>query len=96
MVIEEGEWIELGGVRVTLPLRTVVDLARFDWSATIAGELMRLYGITLDDCRAELDRRHNLPNKVRAWKRLSADSTKPPADPPLAAASHSHGRPRES
>lgn len=87
VVIDDDEWIQLGGVRVTLPLRTIIDLARFDWDAVLVGELMHLYGITLDDCRAELDRRHNLPNKVRAWKRLSAGSAKPPADPPWAASS---------
>ena len=74
VVIDDDEWVELSGVRVTLPLRTVIDFARFDWEPSLASELMRLYGITPDDCRAELDRRHNLPNKVRAWQRLSSIS----------------------
>jgi hypothetical protein len=67
----------LDGARVTIPLRTAVDLARFrsDYSETdaaVARELARLGGFTVGDCLALMDRRPNLLEKRRARTRLTA------------------------
>jgi hypothetical protein len=77
VVIDEHSVAELGGIRVTTPLRTILDLARF--SDAFAAEtqeqvarLMSTFGIELGVCIAELDARRNLPGKRRAIARLSA------------------------
>jgi predicted anti-sigma-YlaC factor YlaD len=75
VVIEEDELRMLGGVLVTSPLRTTVDIARssdeFDaQDAEIVRSLFRLGKLELADVRRALDRRRNLPNKVRAMKRI--------------------------
>jgi hypothetical protein len=67
----------LDGCRVTTPLRTAVDLARFrpDFSETdavVARELARLGAFTVADCVALMDRRPNLLEKRRARIRLTA------------------------
>jgi len=77
VVIAPDEFALLGPVRVTTPLRTMVDLARFaEQFATAEGEavrfLSRLGGVALADCRRALDRRRNLPAKKLAWSRLGA------------------------
>ena len=76
VVIDEDEIVRIGGLDVTNPLRTLVDLARFsdtfsDAEREVCAALVRLGGITLDDCARALDRRRHLPNKRIAWKRLS-------------------------
>lgn len=75
VVIDADEIAVLGRVRVTTPLRTVVDVARF--SPVFAGEeqqlvaaLIELGGIRLADCRGALERRRNLPAKTQAWARI--------------------------
>jgi hypothetical protein len=76
VVLDPGDLALVGGMQVTTALRTAVDLARF---STAFGEaeglivrwLMRHHGFDVDDCRAELDRRRNLPNKRQAITRLS-------------------------
>jgi len=77
VVIAADEYALLGTQRVTTPLRTVVDLARF--SATFAAAdiesvrfLARLGAFDLAACRAALERRRNLPAKKLAWSRLLA------------------------
>jgi hypothetical protein len=74
VAIDADEYVSIGGVRVTTPLRTVADLARFsddfDRDASAVSLLLGLGGLTLDECRAALDRRRNLPGKRRAWQRL--------------------------
>ena len=75
VVIDREEYVIVGGIGVTTPLRTIVDLARFSRSfgeveAAIVARLAAVYSITLDRCRAEMDARTNLPNKRRAVRRL--------------------------
>jgi hypothetical protein len=77
VVIAADEYTLLGTVRVTTPLRTMVDLARFatGFDASDVGAVRFLAafgGVRLDDCRRALDRRRNLPAKKLAWSRLSA------------------------
>jgi len=77
VVIDERELVALGGIQVTTPLRTIIDLARFS-NAFEASEqrivaiLAMRHGITLERCRREMDARTNLPNKKRALQRLKA------------------------
>jgi hypothetical protein len=76
VVIDDDELWLLGGVLVTSVLRTVVDIARStdsftDQDSAIVGELMRLGAIDLSDVDGALNRRRNLPNKVRALKRVT-------------------------
>jgi len=75
VVIAPDEFALLGAVRVTTPLRTVVDLARFaEPFAPSDAETVRLLadlgGLQLVDVRRALDRRRNLPAKNLAWSRL--------------------------
>jgi hypothetical protein len=75
VVIDPDEVSSVAGLRVTTPLRTVTDLARFDarfgeTEALLVRELLRRGGLTLDDCRVALDRRRNLPAKRLAWRRI--------------------------
>lgn len=77
VVIAADEYELLGAVRVTTPLRTVVDLARFAPTFEPADIeavrfLSRLGDIELGECRRALDRRRNLPAKKLAWSRLLA------------------------
>ena len=67
----------LEGWRVTIPLRTAVDLARFrtdftDVDAHVCRELARIGGFTIQDCIDLMDRRPNLLEKRRARIRLTA------------------------
>jgi hypothetical protein len=88
VVIDADEIVVAGGVPVTAPLRTLVDLARFsplfdsDARSTIAN-LAVIGRITIDDCRAALDRRRNLPAKRLAWARIrEVLEARPDGDPP--------------
>ena len=76
VVVDPDELREVAGILVTNPLRTAIDIARFsvefgDFDCAVVGRLVHLGNFTLADCRRALDRRTNLPNKVRAWERLS-------------------------
>jgi Fe-S-cluster formation regulator IscX/YfhJ len=76
VVIDDADVIDLGGVRVTNPMRTILDLARFsdDFDASVeslVSRLLALYRISVEQCLIELDGRRNLPNKRRAKERLS-------------------------
>ncbi len=67
----------LDGFRVTIPLRTAVDLARFrpefgQADSEVVRELARLGDFTTADCVALMDRRPNLLEKRRARIRLTA------------------------
>ena len=75
--IDADEYGLVGALRVTRPVRTAVDIARF--SPGFAAEELRvirslasLAGFGLAECRAALDRRRNLPAKRLAWSRLIA------------------------
>jgi hypothetical protein len=75
VVVDASDVDEIDGVRVTSPLRTVIDLARFSPASddtlqrTIAA-LLVLGGNTAEDCRLMLDRRRNLPGKRQAYERI--------------------------
>jgi hypothetical protein len=70
VVIAEAELITFGGLRVTTPLRTVIDLARFadfgDRERDVVRSLMAMGGFGVDACEAAMNRRRNLPGKARA------------------------------
>ncbi len=76
VVLLPGDVVALGGRRVTIPLRTAVDLARMRdvFSAGDRDAVRRLaelgtFGLT--DCAAFMDRSRNLPAKRRALERLA-------------------------
>jgi hypothetical protein len=75
VVIDDDEIVLLASVRVTAPLRTVTDLARFsteftESEAEIVRQLLAGAGLGIDDCARALDRRRNLPAKKLALARL--------------------------
>lgn len=75
VIIGEDEWVTIGGLRLTTPLRTAIDLARVDEAFGPAErELVRglaLFGdFGYDDCVAAINARRNLPNKHLAMERL--------------------------
>ena len=77
VVIDETDLLECAGLRVTTPLRTVVDLARFspsfgDEEVRLVKNLMSLGGFGVEECKAMLDRRQNLPAKRLAHQRILA------------------------
>jgi hypothetical protein len=77
VVIQHEDVANLGGITVTTPLRTAIDLARFvvEWSPAdelAVAELMRFGGFTAIDCARVMNRRRNLPNKRVALMRLAA------------------------
>lgn len=77
VVIDEHEVIRIGSLRLTTPLRTAIDLARFQRVFGVAEcelvrGLSRLGGFGLDACVDTIDGRRNLPNKHRALERLAA------------------------
>ena len=81
VVIDGDEFYEVGGVLVTSPLRTAIDIARFgnyfdDTDGELLARLMAIGDFGLAECRLALDRRPNLPHKVRAWERLSRAASK--------------------
>jgi hypothetical protein len=77
VVIDPGDVLEIGGMGVTTPLRTVLDLARFserfdEVEREITRDLMACGRFSLDECLAAFARRRNLPGKRHAIARLSA------------------------
>jgi hypothetical protein len=75
VVIENDEYVTLGGTRVTTPLRTLIDIARFasdEVAASTLLELARIGHLTQGQCRKALDRRRNSPYKTAAWQRILA------------------------
>ena len=76
VVIRGSEISLVGGLRVTTPLRTILDLARFSeaFESTdiyTVSRLMRQTGINFEQCEADVNGRRNLPGKRRALQRLS-------------------------
>ncbi|MEO7372295.1 MAG: type IV toxin-antitoxin system AbiEi family antitoxin [Terrimesophilobacter sp.] len=74
--IDDSEIQPCGGITVTTPLRTVVDLARFSPLFRIDEQLivtilLASKGFGIDDCRVALNLRHNLPGKRLALRRIS-------------------------
>jgi len=75
VVIQEHEIERIGPLRVTTPLRTVVDLLRFSpvfeaAEGAIVRELMTRERLEAADCAAALMERRNLPGKREALARL--------------------------
>jgi hypothetical protein len=75
VVIDDVEILTVDGLRVTTPLRTAIDLARFNSNfgesdRVVVGALMTLGGFGEDDCAAAMNRRRNLPQKQRALARI--------------------------
>jgi len=73
VIIGEADWVEVAGVRVTTPLRTAVDLARFaeSFDLVLVKRLLTDAGLTVQHCIDELQSRRNLPRKKIALERLS-------------------------
>ena len=73
VVIGENDWVEIAGLRVTTPLRTAVDLARFaeHFDLALVERLLQDAGLTLPDGIDELNSRRNLPRKKIALERLT-------------------------
>ncbi|MCU1424674.1 MAG: hypothetical protein JWM51_965 [Microbacteriaceae bacterium] len=75
VVIASDEIATIARLRLTTPLRTAVDMARFSprfdgADERVVAALISGFGLSLADCRAALHRRRNLPNKNLAWSRL--------------------------
>jgi hypothetical protein len=72
VAIADDEVVVIASQRVTTPLRTLTDLARFDaqLDPAVLRSIARIGRVSLDDIRAALDRRRNLPNKRSAWELL--------------------------
>lgn len=76
VVIADSELLTVGGARVTTPLRTILDLARYAETfgaveQEIVTRLTKRNRIRLVDCIAAIEARRNLPQKHRALKRIS-------------------------
>jgi hypothetical protein len=74
-IVREGDAVRLGRARVTTPLRTVVDLARFrrEFDATDAElirRLARIGGFDAEHAVAAMDRGRNLAGKREAARRI--------------------------
>ena len=72
VVVDDDELVTIADQRVTTPVRTITDLARFDGSVSVEllSTLARTGGVDREACRAALDRRRNLPNKIAAWTKI--------------------------
>ena len=75
VVIDASDLVDVAGLLVTTPLRTVVDLARAsmnfeDDDLRAVSDLMRIGRFGVEECRAVLDRRRNLPHKRLALERI--------------------------
>ena len=75
VVLLPGDTAQLGESRVTIPLRTAVDLVRSresfnDDDRDAVRRLAAIAGFAMPDCREFLDRSRNLPAKRRALERL--------------------------
>ncbi|MEO8262300.1 MAG: type IV toxin-antitoxin system AbiEi family antitoxin [Pseudolysinimonas sp.] len=77
VVVTAGDLHELGGRRVTTPVRTAVELARArerfgEGERETVRELGHIGGFGLADCVTLMNARRNLPAKRRAIERLTA------------------------
>ena len=86
VAIGEDDIVDIGGLLVTNPLRTVTDLAR---CASVSGaeatmmirNLCVSFDITLEHCQSALHRKRNLPNITLARSRLTQSFASTPAQP---------------
>jgi hypothetical protein len=74
VVIDGDETVVLGGIRVTTPLRTLVDIARFsaEFDEELALRLLVLGDIQADEVIRAIGERRNLPGKRVALERLTS------------------------
>jgi hypothetical protein len=89
VALEPAEESSIGQLRLTTPLRTATDLAR--WCQSGAGApghaavvaaiaaLRRVGGLSLDHCLAELEKTPHLPHKKRAQELLRRSAFSEPA-----------------
>jgi hypothetical protein len=75
VVIAASEVVDFGGLKVTSPVRTATDLARFtvpfgEGEADVLARLMSITGTTAAECAEAMDERRNLSNKRVALERL--------------------------
>ncbi len=81
VVLGDRDVVVIGGLSVTTPLRTAIDIVRIDdsfqpGSQDIVRALSSLgCGFTLDDCVNAIASRRNLPHKRKALQRLTAALT---------------------
>jgi hypothetical protein len=77
VVYEPADVIMLDGCRVTTPLRTIIDLARFaePFDPPTVARLAAIAGLNRDDCLISLAGRHGIPAKRRARDNLSVALT---------------------
>ena len=83
VVIDSSEFSWLGGIRVTTPLRTAIDLARFSIAfgaeeREIVARLAESGRFRLSDVTEAIERRRNLPRKRLALTRLHSVFAGPP------------------
>lgn len=76
VVIGREDVAEIGGLQLTTPRRTAIDLARFvpEWSvrhASIVAALMAYGEFGAIECARAINQRRNLSNKRRALRRLA-------------------------
>jgi hypothetical protein len=75
VVFDEGDVVELNGLKLTSPIRTAIDLARFSLEWTVSdtetgAALMAGAGFSSLECLEVMNRRRNLPKKILALQRL--------------------------
>lgn len=82
VVIDEADQAEIGGLSVTTPLRTVLDLVRAAQfgpvELEVVGRLMDLGGFRAAECLESIRSRRNLPHKHEATARLMAIASAQP------------------
>jgi hypothetical protein len=76
VVLLHDDTAPIGGILVTTPMRTAIDLARIveewdDHEREIVRALLQLAGCGILDCARLMNRRRNLPNKRIALARLA-------------------------
>ncbi|MEO6943589.1 MAG: type IV toxin-antitoxin system AbiEi family antitoxin [Lacisediminihabitans sp.] len=76
VVLDNTEILVIDGLRVTTPLRTAIDLARFSADfgyreSVMVAALMTLGAFGVEDCADSMNRRKNLPRKQHALARIS-------------------------
>lgn len=77
VVLANSDVLRIGGLRVTTPLRTVLDLARvsdrFDeQTQAVTRLLMADHRISWADCESRLTANQHLPNRHRALERVAS------------------------
>lgn len=75
VVIDDQDLEFVGGLRLTTPLRTAIDIARFSHvfgtdERSIVARLMAIGEFGIEECIWMIDRRRNLPGKHAALERL--------------------------